>query len=294
MRRPTRTLRLAAAFLVGTGLVLVTTPANTAGTTTEDAFAPAPHGHVNVEMRDPFVIASYNVLGYAHTPPGSGYEDGRVRMRAAVRKLLGHGVDVVGLQEFERPQKEVFLEEVNNTWGVYSDDRITRDSIAWRKSQFQLVRGETVLIPYFYGKLKPMPLVLLRSLDSGQRFYVANFHLPANSRRTGDEEVWRDEGTRRHIKLAHRLRDEGVPVLFTGDMNEREEYFCKLTRNGDMHAANGGSHVGGVCQPPRPPNWPRIDWIFGSTGIDFSGYIADESTKTSGISDHPMIVARVS
>ncbi len=31
----------------------------------------------------------------------------------------------------------------------------------------------------------------------------------------------------------------------------------------------------------------------GSTGAEFSGYVADLSMKTSKISDHPLIVARV-
>jgi endonuclease/exonuclease/phosphatase family metal-dependent hydrolase len=84
-----------------------------------------------------------------------------------------------------------------------------------------------------------------------------------------------------------------VPVFITGDMNEREEYFCAMTRNGDMHAANGGSNTGGECRPPRLPNRTRIDWILGSGGAEFSDYVADESMQSSMISDHPLVVARV-
>ncbi len=291
MRPLVPSVRLALASVLTFVLVATTTSATTAAT--DDAFAPAPHGHANVQVRDPFVLASFNVLGAGHTPPRSGWASGVTRMKWAVQKLREHSVDVVGFQEFEPRQKEAFLAEVDNSWGVYSGSKITRDSLAWDKSEFMFVKGETILIPYFYGKLKPMPIVLLESRLSGQRMYFTNFHLPASSKRRGSHERQRDRGTRKHIVMAHGLRNEGVPVFITGDMNEGAEYFCKLTRNGDMHASNGGSNTGGVCRPPRKPNRTRIDWIFGSTGVEFDDYVADESTRSSGISDHPVVVARV-
>jgi len=280
------------ALLLGASLALASATATTT-VSTVDAFAPAPHGHVDVPVRDPFVLASFNVLGYAHTPPGSGYQDGETRMRRALEALRSYSVDVVGFQEFEPRQKAVFLDEVNNSWGVFSGSDITRDSIAWNKREFEFVSGEAIMIPYFDGKLKPMPVVLLRSQATGQKMYFANFHLPASSRRRGSMEGARDRGTSKQIELAHRLRNQRVPVFITGDMNETEEYFCKMTRNGDMHAANGGSNTGGDCRPPRLPNRTRIDWILGSGGAEFSDYVADESMQSSMISDHPLVVARV-
>jgi len=281
------------ALLLAASLAPASATATAVTVSTVDAFAPTPHEHLDVPVSDPFVLASFNVLGYAHTPPGSGYQDGETRMRLAVEALRSYNVDVVGFQEFEPRQKAVFLDEVNNSWGVFSGSDITRDSIAWNNSEFEFVSGETIMIPYFYGKLKPMPVVLLRSQVTGQEMYFANFHLPADSRTRGSLEEARDRGTRLQIDLAHRLRNQGVPVFITGDMNEREEYFCKMTRNGDMHASNGGSNTGGDCQPPTRPNQTRIDWIMGSTDADFSGYVADTSMQSLKISDHPLIVARV-
>ena len=284
------------ALLLGASLSLVTASGTTATVSTlstVDAFAPAPHGHLDVPIRDSFVLATFNVLGYAHTPPGSGYEDGVTRMKRAVEALRGYNVDVVGFQEFEPRQKAVFLHKVNNSWGVFSGSDITRDSIAWNKRKFDFVRGHAILIPYFYGKPKPMPVVLLRSRATGQKMYFANFHLPASSPRRGSMERARDRGTHKQIKLAHRLRNKDVPVFITGDMNELEEYFCKMTRNGDMHASNGGSNTRRDCRPPRLPNRTRIDWIMGATGAEFSDYVADESMRTNKISDHPLVVARV-
>ena len=59
-------------LLLGASLALGSATATTT-VSTVDAFAPAPHGHVDVPVRDPFVLASFDVLGYAHTPFGSGY-----------------------------------------------------------------------------------------------------------------------------------------------------------------------------------------------------------------------------
>jgi endonuclease/exonuclease/phosphatase family metal-dependent hydrolase len=288
-----RFIPAALALLLGASLTLTSATVTAAAVSTVDAFAPAPQGHVNVPVRDPFVLASFNVLGYAHTPPGSGYQDGETRMRRAVKALRSYNVDVVGFQEFEPRQKAAFLDAVNNSWGVFSGSNITRDSIAWNESKFEFVSGETIMIPYFYGELKPMPVVLLRALSTGQEMYFANFHLPASSPARGDMERARDRGTHKQIELAHQLRELNAPVFITGDMNELEEYFCKMTRNGDMHASNGGSNIDGVCHPPRLPNRTRIDWIMGSKGAEFSGYVADESMRSRKISDHALIIARV-
>jgi hypothetical protein len=33
----------------------------------------------------------------------------------------------------------------------------------------------------------------------------------------------------------------------------------------------------------------NVDWIFGSSSLDFSSFVTDFSTKTRRISDHPMV-----
>ncbi len=291
MRRQLGVLATATAVILGsTGAALP------AAGSPRLATADTAHNHRNVPVRgDAFTLATFNVLGHSHTARGGnkrGYAGSATRMRYAVKAMRNHGVEVVGFQELEEQQKRSFRSHVERRWGIWSGSNKTRNSIAWRKGKFEFVSGDTIMIPYFHGTLRPMPVVLLRSKVTGQKMYFANFHNPANTSRPGNEEKWRDEATRKQIRLAHELRTRGRAVFVIGDMNEREEYFCKFTRNGDMRAANGGSN-GATCRPPRPPNWSRIDWIFGSRGVDFSDYRAVESRMVNRATDHPLVVSRV-
>ena len=44
----------------------------------------------------------------------------------------------------------------------------------------------------------------------------------------------RDEAVRIELKQILAERDKGVPVVFLGDMNERETVFCKVTGQSDL------------------------------------------------------------
>ena len=55
-----------------------------------------------------FTISSLNVLGADHADPGGnkkGWAPGATRMRWLTQELMTQGVDVVGLQEFQYPQR---------------------------------------------------------------------------------------------------------------------------------------------------------------------------------------------
>ncbi len=295
MRRLLLALLLTGSLLLSPNLAPPNSASTEAGLSAVAAKARAKHDHRNIRVKRPFKLATFNVLGHNHTARGGnkrGWSGSATRTRRAIKALNKHRVKVVGLQEFQREQKRVFLREAGRSWGVYSGSDFTDNSIAWRKRTFKFVKGDTILIPYFNGRLRPMPYVLLRSRATGQKMYFANFHNPASSRRRGNHEKWRDRATAKQIGLAHRLRNRNRPVFFTGDMNEREEYFCKFTANGDMHAANGGSH-GRRCRPPQKPNRARIDWIFGAKGARFDNYVVDESRLVRRTTDHPLIVVRV-
>lgn len=240
-----------------------------------------------------FTLASFNVLGDSHTVPGGnrpGWADSTTRMRWAVELLGQHGADLVGFQEFQPPQATDFLEMTGGTWDVYSTPRTTANAVAWKRSQFTLVSGRTIAIPYFNGRMEQMPVVRLRSTESGRELYLANFHNPASTVRHPGSQKWRDEATRREIALVEELRPTGIPILITGDMNEREEFFCRFTASGFMHAAGGGS-TGSLCEPPDNMG---VDWIFGSEDIMFSGHTLDRSTLARQASDHPLVVSEVS
>jgi hypothetical protein len=160
----------------------------------------------------------------------------------------------------------------------------------WRSDKWQAVQSSTTPIPYFKGRIHQMPYLRLRNLQTGAEVWVANFHNPASTKRSGNNARWRVEARRRQILLANRLYGEtGVPVIFTGDMNEREEYFCPVVGATALEASNGGSVVGTRCDPPDNP---RIDWIFGTPEIDWLSSVANRSDLVQRTSDHPMIVAR--
>jgi endonuclease/exonuclease/phosphatase family metal-dependent hydrolase len=114
-------------------------------------------------------------------------------------------------------------------------------------------------------------------------------HNPASIRKFGDQTRWRDAAMNAQIALTNQLVADGTPFIMTGDMNEREKYFCAYTASGLMAAAAGGS-VGAPCQPP-PASIARIDWIFGSRDIAFSDYRLVDDATVNGTSDHPLVLA---
>jgi hypothetical protein len=240
-----------------------------------------------------FQIATFNVLGNSHTVAGgdrAAYADSRMRTGWAVDALRGASIDVVGFQELQTPQYLAFRARTGGSWDSWPGTAIDRldvdNTLAWDTSMFRALERETVAIPYFFGRARNMPYVLLEHIASGQRIWVANFHNPAH-KYGASQAQHRREATRRQINLANELAKTGFPVFFTGDMNERELYFCPVTQGTALKSASGGS-TGSPC---RPPGRMPVDWIFGSDSVTFSGYVIDDSRWMSRITDHPLVHA---
>lgn len=237
-------------------------------------------------------VASFNVLGDSHTGPGgnkpSFYPDGSPRMDMAIATLRNNGIDVVGFQEFESSQYNMFAAragEYSLYPGLSLGDKSVRFNIAWRSSAFTLVEAHTLSIPYAGGSRIEMPVVLLESTTTKRRAWFANFHNPADTPSLGNNGRWRAEAA--GIEIAHLTalhQADGVPVIVTGDFNERAEIFCRFTAGGVFSAAAGGSNSGGCA----PPSSMQVDWIFGSSGVSFSDYAV---TDTGRASDHAMVHA---
>jgi endonuclease/exonuclease/phosphatase family metal-dependent hydrolase len=243
-----------------------------------------------------FTIGTFNVLGHSHTVAGGDaarFADSSTRMSWTVSGLAGAGVDLVGLQEVQPQQLGSFLGRVGGTWSVYPGNSLGRwgiaNSIAWRKDTFALVRPHTIDIPYFGGQPRMQPYILLRHKKTGQKLWIANFHNPANHGSPAANTHYRRVATDREITLANNLAKTGWPVFFTGDFNDREEYFCPITRSTTLKAANGGS-TGATCSPP---DTMPVDWIFGSNRVRFLDYAAIDSGVIARASDHPLVVAEV-
>jgi murein DD-endopeptidase MepM/ murein hydrolase activator NlpD len=238
-----------------------------------------------------YTIATFNMLGHSHTVSGGnkpGYAPSPMRTRWAIRLLNRHGVDVIGLQEFQAPQHRAFTAAARGSWRVFPGPG-PHNAIAWRRAAFDLVATDTVAIPYFDGQRVRMPIVRLRHRASGQQLILINVHNPADTRSHPNQGRWRALAKRHEITLAHQLlRNQRLPVFVVGDMNEKQSYFCDITEPGALVSAAGGSNHG-ACAPPRPT---LIDQIYGPASVRFHGYTVNHRTL-GRISDHPLILTRV-
>ena len=242
-----------------------------------------------------FRAATFNLLGYGHTKNGARprFEDGITRTDYAVKVLDRRGIEVAGFQEFQEQQHKRFFEIVGDSWAVYPGNQLSRaamhNSIAWRTALWELVEARSIPIVYAEGAWIKMPFVLLRHKESGRLVWFANFHNAYG--RTAEAQRYRNQARNLQIQLANELWESGVPLVLTGDMNERETYFCPMTKLAPMKSAAGGSMDNAPCTPPTDM---RIDQIFGSRFIQFANYTVAQGPLIRKTTDHPVVYADVS
>lgn len=290
------------ATAAATGTATTAAASDTAGTTGTSVASQLAAEEPEEPTGDPrtvttdVVVSSFNVLGASHTKGKGkkrGFARGKVRAGYAAQAILERDVDLVGFQELEGPQARTIADRLpgySSFPGPSKRRHASANSIAWRNDSWSAVEKHTIGIPYFHGNIINMPYVRLRNLDTGTDVWVANFHNPASVKSRGDQSRHRAEATRRQIALANRLRAEtGLPVIFTGDFNERDVYFCRLVGGTELEASNGGSVTDGHCAPPRDA---RIDWVFGTPELDWQSSMVDRSALIQRTTDHPMIVAK--
>lgn len=287
-----RIVTCAAAVLLGVALVAESSvPPAGPGTETAvlaDAVTPV------ASKRPSFVIASLNALGDSHTRRGGHaafMASGVTRTRHAVSLLRQHGIDVVGLQEMQPAQHREFRRSAGSQFAMFPGPGRrpkNHNTIAWRTSTFDFVSGRLARITYMNGRKAPMPVVRLRHRASGQHIYVVSVHnapgLSPSAQRL------RNQALNQEVALTKHLLRQGVPVFLTGDMNDRERFFCPYTKRTPMKAAAGGSNRG-RCQPP-PGRIARVDWVFGSRDVQFSRYRFIKSPLVRRTTDHPLVLAR--
>ncbi len=238
-----------------------------------------------------FTLASFNILGASHTTNSTRYATYPSRLNRAVTLMDQRGFDVVGAQEFQGRQFDYFVDRgYADTWGSYYWDpegrrRDTENLIMWRKSTMEFVSGSTFDIPYFNGNIRHVPIVLLREKATGRTAYFLNVHNASNVR--GPAAQYRAEAIAIERQQIIDLRATGRPVFITGDFNGRRDAFCPLTA--DKLTISPNSIPSTTCAYPREGS---IDWIFAAGQARFSSYSRDNYSKTSGVSDHPMVYAR--
>jgi hypothetical protein len=242
-----------------------------------------------------FRVASFNVLGASHTPASGKRASGATRIVWANQLLAKHGVDVAGFQEMQSSQATKFLALNKGTWALYPGLSLRKldseNSVGWRTDKFTLVDATTVNIPYFDGHPRPMPVVLLRDKASGMLTYFANFHNPAETSQYRNQGRWRLAASNVEIALQNQLVKTRIPRIMTGDMNERADYFCRVTAGAKLKAARPTSYrKNGVCYAGRPR---AVDWILGSKWATYSNYVEDRGPLVDKTTDHPVIVSTV-
>ena len=255
---------------------------------------PAAHAADRSGPSEQAVVASFNVLGADHTDgrhPRRGFDKSPARLDRAIKLLRRTHVDLVGFQELQRPQYDRFLAKVGERWGIYAGaEWDTDNSIAWRLDRFELVEGWSVAVPYFHGNTRWMPVVELRSRRTGRPVFVMNTHHAADTR--GDASGWRRQAIRIERGVTRKLSNEHhAPVIMTGDMNGRADFYCPFTRNGVMHSFLGGRHPkGGECRAPSPMG---VDWVLGNRHVAFGAPRIDRSALVEATTDHPLVSSRV-
>lgn len=252
--------------------------------TEQEPPAPEPVTSPAVSLR----VISFNVLGSSHTRGRSGRPAGVARVGGAAQ--LVRGADIVGLQELQRDQAASMgrrLPSYEIFPGNSMSARDAHNSVMWRSDLFTPLERNTIGIPYHRGRIWQMPYVRLRHV-SGAELWVANFHNPASTKRAGNNARWRRVAVQKEIALARALHTDGTPVVFTGDFNDRGEFFCPIARSGALRAANGGDVGPGFC---RVPAGAPIDWIVGSPDISWSGYTVNRGGLVRWTSDHPLVAA---
>lgn len=283
-----------AAFIMGGGTPASITPPtveNSAGQPSEPAESEQPDSGAPTPKPD-FVLATFNVLGNSHTTE-SGKEPeldpGTRRMRRALRLLNAAEADVVGLQELQKPQAHALEALEGDSWRLFHSAGDSENAIAWRRGSWAAVRTRTIGVPYFDGNERRMPLVLLRHKETGVKVWFFNVHNPANTDRFPDQADYRAAATAIEIDLLNRLARGKTPVVFMGDLNDRQGAFCDFTESGSYAAATGETRE----DPCQDPAYNGIDWIFGTLDLIFTNW----TVRTEGVvgitSDHPLVTVSV-
>jgi hypothetical protein len=71
-------------------------------------------------------------------------------------------------------------------------------------------------------------------------------------------------------------------------LNAKSSAFFPFAHAGVLQTASGGYVIGGRHPPPQK----QIDWIFGTGGTRFTGYLVIELPLRAHISDHPIVIAQ--
>jgi endonuclease/exonuclease/phosphatase family metal-dependent hydrolase len=244
--------------------------------------------------RSDVVVSTFNVLGSQHTRPGGGagnYAPGRIRTEWSKNLLTELNSGIVAFQELQVDQYDDLKRAVGDTHAFFpASTRFTKrvwQSVMWERSQWTLVDSRIVTVPVI-GRTRPNPMLRLRNKVTGRDVWVLNVH--NSSKKTPERQRERNRAVR--IEVDHILaeRRQRVPVIFLGDMNERQTVFCKVTAWTDLESVTGGSNRKGRCRPPKAM---RLDWMFASPELPVREARFVRDARVARITDHAVLTSRL-
>jgi hypothetical protein len=234
-------------------------------------------------------IGTLNVLGSQHTTgKNSKFGPGTSRAAREVGLIGSRGLDLVGLQEVQRDQLSVFVDQLSG-YAVFpqvsQSSQGYRLQIAYRTDRFTpMASGQ---VSYLFSHMWiPLPWLLLRDNATGGEFYVVNAHNSPEG-----EQTERVTSSTIEITLINQLKATGHPVLFLGDLNETGAVYCRVAAGTGVTGSDGASYDGS-CH--LPGGYTPIDWIMGTAGVTWSDYHIDGTTRAQGMSDHNLVYATAS
>lgn len=235
-----------------------------------------------------FTLGSFNVLGSQHSTPSGDhprFPPASRRSAEAAGLIRAHGVDVLGTQELQPDQLNALQRYTGMAaypgYAFGADN--TDNSILYDPSVFEFVSGTSFPITFMHA-VRPQTVLKLRERSTGREMYFVNMHASAGE---GRYAVSRRNGHYAAVSEINRLKQEGLPVFLTGDMNDREEFYCRVVPPTGLVAAVGGN-VSGGCHPA--PHL-AVDWVLGTPDTTFTHYWEDRSPVFRKISDHFFVSA---
>lgn len=235
-------------------------------------------------------IGTFNILSSWHTRVGRGeawMAPGPMRAHLAAEAVRLYDADVVGFQELDADQMGPMPTALPD-YAFYPGNSLgakgVNNTIGWNKTKFDRVSGGYFTV-VFLGEDRHVPFVKLRHKATGQEFWVLNTH--NTPKRGGDPRLTkeREKQVAQEIAKVKQLQKDGLPVLMTGDLNDKDWTYCQIVTQTSLRPAQG---FPGGCKLPNPS---RIDWVFGSRVSWQPGATFDRGPLVSRVTDHHVMFA---
>lgn len=261
-------------------------PRTAAGRTTAPAAVKKKDGPLD------FTIASMNALGNNHSRPyadADHFAPARIRAEWTFDAVDTLGASIVGFQEPTAEQLQSIVTAGDGAWEVYptpdEGDRRVESPLAWRTDQWEAVEKTTIRVQFINRSLA-RPVVRLRQKATGREIWVVNVH-----NAPWEYQAKRNAAVKVEIAKIQELEATGIPVFFTGDMNEKKTIVCKVLTQTDLVSPGGGRIAkDGTCVTPKVM---RVDWIFGPSTATYTGFTYSRHSMVRLVTDHWVPVVRV-